>query len=203
LAARKRESDSWWTETEQSPRSSKAHSSGPLLDTFPEESSGDRKGSDEAGREGGRHGSVERTEVIPSGNVTASEDRVEASRGRRPRPGVRRVKRSLRHIDPVSVLKLSLFYYACFLLLWLVFVALVYGVLASLGTFNAIDKIGNAFVLWKDVDISLWFVERWALLIGLTLAVVASLVNLFLAFLYNLAADVVGGAELTFVEREL
>jgi hypothetical protein len=109
----------------------------------------------------------------------------------------------LRHVDPFSVFKLSLFYYACFVVLWLVFVAVVYGLLSSTGLLDRAERLGRLFVLWEEIDISLWFVERWALIIGLVCAVLASVVNVVLALLYNLAADVMGGAELTFVDRDL
>ncbi|MFN2526360.1 MAG: DUF3566 domain-containing protein [Actinomycetota bacterium] len=120
----------------------------------------------------------------------------------RQRAPIRRVRRTVRHIDPFSMLKLSLFFYACFLVLWLVFVAIVYFVVESMGVFETIEEIGRNFVLWENVNISLWLVEKWAFLIGLTLAVIGALVNAFLAFLYNVGADFVGGLELTFSERD-
>jgi hypothetical protein len=120
----------------------------------------------------------------------------------RRRPAIRRVKRTLRHVDPLSVLKLSLFYYGVFLVLWLAFVAMVYWVVASMGVFDAIERFGQGLVLWDEVNITLFFVERWALTIGLFFLVLASLVNVFLAFLYNVGADLVGGVEMTFVERD-
>jgi hypothetical protein len=150
---------------------------------------------------------AERTDVIPRGLRSADPERSQTpARGtvgvaRRGRP-VRRVRRVLRHVDPFSVLKLSLFYYACFLVLWLVVVAVLYTALSSTGLLDRVERLGRLFVLWENIDISLWFVERWALIIGLVCAVVASLVNVLLAVLFNLAADVVGGAELTFVDRE-
>jgi hypothetical protein len=45
-------------------------------------------------------------------------------------------------------------------------------------------------------------VEKWAFLVGITFALITTLVNVFLAFLYNVAADLIGGLELTFVERD-
>jgi hypothetical protein len=152
----------------------------------------------------------ERTEVIPRGELRTADagrsttpTRASWGRSRRPRPGARRSKRTLTHIDPVSVLKLSLFYYACFVVLWLVVVAILYTALSAMGLVERLERLGRLFVLWESIDISLWFVERWAFLVGLTCAVAASLVNVFLAFLYNLAADVVGGAEMTFLDRDI
>lgn len=142
-----------------------------------------------------------RTDVIP-----AQQDQ---PRGRsRPirsprRPGLRRVRRTVKYIDPLSVLKLSLFYYAIFLVLWLVFVGILFSILDSMGLFDTIEEVSEAFAFdWRS-SITLFFVEKWALFIGLVLVVVGSLVNLFLAFLYNVGSDLVGGVEMTFVERDL
>jgi hypothetical protein len=210
-AKRKRQSGNWLMEAE-STSASGGHiapaSSESALGTVEDEVAADERDErqtsepDASQRGSGR----ERTEVIPRGSLKTDEGRATtAPRGtaRRARPTVRRVKRTVRHIDPLSVLRLSLFYYACLLVLGLVVVAIVYAILVGAGLVEQIEKLGRAFVLWDDVDISLWFVERWALLVGLTLAVVSSLVNVFLAFLYNLAADVIGGAEVTFVERDV
>jgi hypothetical protein len=119
--------------------------------------------------------------------------------------GLRRVKRSLRHVDPVSILKLSLFFYAIFLVIWLIIVAIIFSVLNSMGLFDQLEDIlgPNGFVLAKDFHITLMAVEKWAFLIGLTMVVLGALVNVFLAFLYNVGADTVGGVELTFVERDV
>jgi hypothetical protein len=123
--------------------------------------------------------------------------------GRRVKP-MRRVRRTVQHVDPVTVLKLSVIFYAVFLVLWLMFVAVVYWLLQAAGLFDRLEEIlgPNGLVVEDSFDISLWSVEKWAFLIGLTFAVLASLFNLFLAFLYNVAADVVGGVQVTFVERD-
>jgi hypothetical protein len=123
---------------------------------------------------------------------------------RRVRPAARRVKRTIRRVDPLSVLKLSLFYYACFLVVWLGFVAVVFWVVQSMGLFDVIESVSKGFALeWGKIDISLWLVERWAFLIGLVLVVIGSVINAILAFLYNVGSDLVGGVEVTFVERDV
>jgi hypothetical protein len=118
------------------------------------------------------------------------------------RVGARRVRRTIKHVQPFSVLKVSLILYSVFLILWLIFVAVVYSFVDSAGLFETLEDFGKGMVLWENVDISLGLVERWAFFIGLALVVIGSLINLFLAFLYNVISDIVGGVELTFQERD-
>lgn len=103
----------------------------------------------------------------------------------------------------MSILKLSLFLYTCFLILWLIIVAIIYSILNSMGLFDTVEELLDAFAVKWDSTITLFLVERWAFLIGLTLVVIGALVNVFIAFLYNVAADTVGGVEMTFAEREV
>ena len=123
--------------------------------------------------------------------------------GPKRRPATRKVKRTLRPVDPLSVLKLSLVYYSFLLVLWLGVVAILFTFVNSLGFFESLEDIGQDLVLWDRVEISLGLVERWAFLLGLAGVVIGSLLNVFLAFLYNLVSDLVGGVEVTFVERDL
>ena len=108
----------------------------------------------------------------------------------------------MRHIDPVSVFKLSLFFYAIGLVVWLIFVAVLYSAVNSTGIFDAIEAFSRGLALGWRVEIDLWFVEKWALLIGVILWLVGSLTNLVISFLYNVGADAIGGVEMTFVERD-
>lgn len=141
-----------------------------------------------------REGGSMRTDVIPRSQATSH-------RGKR-RVAMRRVKRTLRKVDPMSVLKLSLFFYTIFVIVWMLAMAALYSILEGMGLFNTIEDLADAFALNWDSNISLFVVERWAFLIGLTMAVLGTIVNVLLAFLYNVASDLIGGLEMTFAERD-
>lgn len=149
---------------------------------------------------------ADRTEQMerprPAARSSEGRSRTPSRQAPRRRGGLRRVRRTVRHVDPFSVLKLSAFFYAIFVLIWLGFVALVYSFLESMGLFDMLEDLGQGLVLWDEVNISLGVVEKWALLVGVVLAVVGTLINVILAVLYNVAADLMGGLELTFVERD-
>lgn len=116
--------------------------------------------------------------------------------------GVRRVKRTLKHIDPISVLKVSLVFYTFFLLVWLVIMAVVYTVLNGMGLFDQLESLGTDLVLPAlQNEITLGTVEKWTLLVGIFCVIGGSILNAFLAFLYNIISDVVGGIEVSFNER--
>ena len=116
--------------------------------------------------------------------------------------GPRTVKRTVRRIDPWSVLKLSFLFYASVVLVMLFAAMLIFfaadatGIVGKLETF--IQGIG-----WPDWEIRPIQLFRALLLIGVTNVVVWTAVNVFAAFLYNLVADIVGGIQVTFSERDI
>jgi hypothetical protein len=183
----------------------------------PDASAGPRYERLEPGSQSPRHdagstylgsGGPERTEVFPRSSTTGPEPTagMQAYSGTHARPirksGTRRVRRRINHVDPFSVLKISGFFYAIFLLVWLLVVAILYTMIDAAGFFDAAEDLGQGLVLWDEVNITLGLVEKWAFFIGLLMAVVGTLFNTLLALLYNLASDLLGGLELTFVERE-
>lgn len=99
---------------------------------------------------------------------------------------------------------MSLFYYSIFFVVWLIGVAMLFSFIESTGVFQTIEEIGNGIEVDQlaNFEISLGVVLRWAAYIGGGLMLLATVVNVILAFLYNLGSDIVGGIDVTFVERD-
>ena len=116
---------------------------------------------------------------------------------------VRRLRRGrlvVRKIDPWSVLKFSLVFYFCMLLIMLLGTAIIFGTLKAFGVITNLEGVFRE--AGADVTISGGTIFRWLFLIGLVGTVIWSAITVFMAFLYNLIADVVGGIELLVTERE-
>lgn len=130
--------------------------------------------------------------------------RTSAPRTRPARGAVRRVRRTVKRVDPWSVLKMSLFYYAIFFVVWLIGVAMLFSFVESTGVFDTIEEVGRGmeFEQLANFEISLGGVLKWAAYVGVGLVLLATVVNVILAFLYNLGSDIVGGVQVTFVERD-
>lgn len=221
MSSREEQSREWRSEPEASP-SSGGHITpeidpspafDPLFEPLPSERAGERglvgdrppRTDSSAGEPRPRR--TARTDVVPAGDRGRNVRRDPRTRREappRPRAGTRRVRRTVKRIDPWSILKLSLFLYSIFLLFWLVFVAILYSIIDGMGLFDAIESFGQGFALdWGEVDISLMFVERWAFFVGVMLVIAGSLLNGFLAFLFNVGSDLVGGVQMTFTERDV
>lgn len=202
MASTRGEPDKWSTQARRSstdePATSNLDSTGALIDPLnaavaPPKSDQSRTRPEERDPFGG-----DEPIYAPRPRRTPPSSRQRPRRVRQ----VRRVRRTLRHIDPFSVLKVSMMFYGCFLVLWLVFVAIVYWMLQGAGVFETAESLRRSLTIEGSWELSLSFVEKWAFFIGLAVAVVMSLFNLFLAFLYNVIADTIGGIDMTFVERD-
>ena len=129
-----------------------------------------------------------------------------------PGQGPRRVKVTIRKVNPWSVLKFSMLFYFCLMLVFLVGFVILWAILDSAGIVNSFEDLLTQFWGAGDVAtgpddpvtpfrIDFWYVFRMALLIGLLSIVLWAALTMFVAFLYNLISDLVGGIEVTLVER--
>lgn len=107
----------------------------------------------------------------------------------------------VRKIGPWSVLKFSLIFYFCVMLVFLGALMILYGVLDAVGALDSITRLIRD--LFADQSFRIhggWLFTR-GLAIGIAMVILWSLINVFVAFLYNLISDVVGGIEVTLSEK--
>jgi Transmembrane domain of unknown function (DUF3566) len=114
----------------------------------------------------------------------------------------RRTRVVLRKIGPWSILKFSLLFYFCVMLVVLVAMYILYAVMDALGTLDSLVKLLTEFSLVnKGFQLhTAWIFER-LFVFGVLLVVLWSIINVFAIFLYNLISDVVGGIEITLAEK--
>jgi hypothetical protein len=113
---------------------------------------------------------------------------------------ITRRKVTIRHVDPWSVLKLSLIFYFCALLVIMLGISVFWSVVNRLGVIE--QALGFLLELNLEVTINAGNIARALFLIGLLNVALLSALNVFLAFLYNLVADLLGGMRVTLAEEE-
>lgn len=107
----------------------------------------------------------------------------------------------IRKVGPWSVLKLSIIFYLCVMVVVMGAMVILYGVLDALGALDSVTRLIRDLFADQGFEIhGQWLFSR-GLLIGIAMVVLWSLINVFVAFLYNLIADIVGGIEVTLSER--
>ena len=129
-----------------------------------------------------------------------------------PIAGPRRTRVVVRKVGPLSVLRWSLFFYFCLFLIGYVAMVIIWQVLDAAGVIHTIGKlIGSVDPTSCPTPVSStttcvvqihsgWIFSR-AFVIGVVIVCVWSVINVLISLLYNLVADVIGGIEMTLVEK--
>jgi hypothetical protein len=116
----------------------------------------------------------------------------------------RRARLTLSHINVYSVFKFSTVLAIALFFVWLIMVGVLYGILDVSGVFskvnNAVHQISGDGKTNNVVTGSLVF--GFAIIIGVVNIVLFVALSTVGAMVYNLCADLVGGAEVTLSERE-
>jgi hypothetical protein len=134
----------------------------------------------------------------PAAEVVAA---IPAGIARPPRKRPRQTRVVLRKVGPWSVFKFSLIFYLCVMTVILLALAMLYGILGAMGALEHVTEFARN--LFADKSFSIhggWIFARLTVL-GLFMIVIWSLINVFIAFLYNLISDVIGGIDVTLSER--
>jgi len=122
---------------------------------------------------------------------------------RRPsrRPAPRRARLTLTRIDPWSVLKASLVFTSCLLVVWMIAVIVLFGILSGAGVFDSVNSTLSD-VLGTSVNFNGLFIIGGALLLGAFNVVLMSALATVAAFAYNITVGLIGGLDVTLAERE-
>ena len=135
--------------------------------------------------------------LAPSGaGRTPTTDPARRSRGARSR----HARVVVRKVGPWSVFKISLFFYLCVMAVVLGAFVILYGVLGAIGSLDSLQRLIRDLFADQSFQIhGQWLFSR-ALVVGFAMVVLWTLINVFVAFLYNLLSDIVGGVEVTLSE---
>ncbi|MCA1832820.1 MAG: DUF3566 domain-containing protein [Actinomycetota bacterium] len=114
--------------------------------------------------------------------------------------GWRRARLVIRKVDPWSVLRFSLLFYFCLLLIVLLGSAIIFAILKAFGVVANVEQLFASLEI--KVKISGGAIFKWLFLVGVLGTIVWTAVSVFAAFLYNLIADVVGGIEVSVSEKD-
>lgn len=140
------------------------------------------------------------------GGGSATPRSAPGTSARRPSRGPRRASLQVKRLDPWSVLKLALVLSVALFFVWMIAVAVLYGVLDGMGVW---EQLNGTFTELTQPDdavneplISAGRVFGVASIIGAINIVLITALATVAAFIYNVAADFAGGIEITLSERE-
>jgi hypothetical protein len=138
----------------------------------------------------------------------AATTQARPSTGGSPRRAARRTRVIVRKLGPLSVLKFSLLFYLCVMLIVYLALLIIWVVLSAAGGVEALGRMlgwifgsGDSTAGRTPVEIDGQQLFTWLFVGGVAFAFVWSLINVFVAFLYNLISDLVGGIEITLAEK--
>jgi hypothetical protein len=115
-------------------------------------------------------------------------------------PRERRARLVFRRLDPWSVLKFSLLFYFCLLLVVVLAFAVIWFVLANMGVFESVTSFAGQFNVGLKFPAGTIF--RWYVMIGLVGVFIWTIATVLLTLLFNLVNDITGGIEVVLAESE-
>jgi hypothetical protein len=161
-------------------------------------------------------GSAVQQAASPSGPGSRQNTSVGTAKGRpgggtAPRPrGTRRARLRLVHLDPWSVMKTAFLLSIAFGIVTVVSVGLVWSVLGAAGVWDSInstvsDVLGGESAEPFDIEnyVGASRVMGFTMIVAVVDVILITAIATLAAFLYNLAAALLGGVEVTLAEDEL
>ena len=114
----------------------------------------------------------------------------------------RKVRRLIRHIEPWSVLKISLIFYFCLWIITLISGVILWNMAVSSGTIDNVENFIEELFALDSFDFNGEQIFRATAVGGLVLVVAGSGFTVLMAVLFNLISDITGGMRMTVVEEE-
>lgn len=121
---------------------------------------------------------------------------------RRQRFEARKVRRLVRHLDPWSVLKLSVLVALCMWLITMIAAVILWTVATNAGTIGSIEDFVNSSLQLQDWKLDGEFLFRQFGLITLLLALGTAAAMVVATLIFNLISDIIGGVWITVIEEE-
>lgn len=127
--------------------------------------------------------------------------------------GPRRTRIVIRKVGPLSVLRWSLFFYFCVFMIFYVAAWMIFGVLDAGGVLDTVGEFLGSLSLGTCRQVAgeetskcvFDFNQGWIFsrmfVGGVVVVAIWSVINTLISLLYNLVSDVIGGVEMTLVEK--
>lgn len=114
----------------------------------------------------------------------------------------RKVRRLVRHVEPWSVLKVSLLFYFCLWVILLIAGVILWSFAVGSGTIDNVENFVKELFALESFEFNADEIFRAGAIGGLVLVVAGSGFTVLMSVLFNLISDVTGGVRFTVVEEE-
>lgn len=135
--------------------------------------------------------------AAPSPVAVARPDRRYMRRAR-----ARRVRRTIRHVDPWSIFKVSLLLYLCVYVALMVASVLLWSAAIGSGGIDNVESFIEEIFSFETFALQGEEIFRGMAIIGIVLVFAGAVANVLMAILFNLISDLVGGVRLTVIEED-
>jgi hypothetical protein len=112
------------------------------------------------------------------------------------------VRRTLRHIDPWSVFKISVLLYLCLYVAVMLAGVLLWSAAVGSGLIDNIESFIEELLAFETYEFQADEIFRGFAIIGLVLAAAGAAFNVVMAIVFNLISDLTGGLRVTVLEED-
>jgi hypothetical protein len=130
------------------------------------------------------------------------EQRASIALAAAPKSGPRQSRCEVRKLDLWSVLKVSLCFYLATVAVFIIAGVVLWAIADAAGAIHNIEKFVGNLLSSKNYHLVSMQILEGAVLIGLVLAALMTIITVVGAALYNLFSELVGGFEITLVESD-